>query len=289
MKNKILFGIIGFLLLLYVFSFIKPKDNRKSITSALVNNKNVESIKSFILTEDDQQLIIEKLGDCWFVNQNLACDTIKINRFIDNLVSIRKMYKLSDKKTDYLSYGLSDNDAFSVKYNFGENKQEEILFGKEDFSGTSKYLKTTKSDTVFEIDNSLNVYLSTSASSWYDPLIVSQNILGKIKAESIQRIRIENNGNSQIKDQSWTNWNENVNKLLELRHGGERITQNKSQDLQLILELGNKNQIEIIIYNTDFEGEYNVEVKYYETSGKSYETKQKISLWTYNKIKEIML
>ena len=56
------------------------------------------------------------------------------------------------------------------------------------------------------------------------------------------------------------------------------------------LETGNLCQIEIDIFATETDEEYTVRIKFYsELSQKEFSYCTAISLWTYNKIKEIML
>ena len=93
------------------------------------------------------------------------------------------------------------------------------------------------------------------------------------------------------KSNSDENWYESVNKLLDLRHGGQIIYDEfENLELSLKIELGNKNSILLEFYRTENESEINLKAVYFENlKNQKYETAVKISSWTYNKIKEIML
>ena len=143
---------------------------------------------------------------------------------------------------------------------------------------------TGESTQVYEIDDSMDSYLTTSIQSWTEPYIISRQIV----STDIQTI----NRKADI---------ENKEKLLELRHGGLPelseltaliINENQNPETELAIENGDKSRILLEIYKSvNDETSYIIKADYYKPDSKSafYTSWLKISSWTYNKIKEITL
>lgn len=290
-QDKILYAITTVLFVLFILSFTKTgssADKRETIKTALVNPKYENSISKFELSDDKTSITLTKQKDYWVITQDnntyqLPVSGEKVNRFIKSLTTVQNMYKLSDKINKNSAFGLTDNSTFHLKYYF-ENGFHQLYFGNQDFSMNYRYLMTDKNTIIYEIDSSIDSFLSTSVQNWSEPFIISQEVFGKLSEKDIQRAFFINDN----KTSSFTD----ISKLLDLRHGGIPEQQKLvNADSKIILELGNKNEIELNIFETVPESEYTVKAVY-----KSYNSKvadqifySKISLWTYNKIKEITL
>ena len=299
-KNRILLIITAILTIFYGLSFVKTssKDKREKIRTSLVNPKYKDSITSFELSDASGSIKIIKKGTFWTV-ENLPASSERIANLIENLIKIRNLYKISDKITQNSSFGLTNGTEFHLRYSTDQDFHE-LVFGNQDFSLSSRYLMTEKSTKVYEIDSSLDNYLSTSVQSWSEPYLISHVAAGNIKAEDIQTVSIIENQNNEKGSQKLTKItdNQSIAKLFDLRHGGsvsneeaESISQNIPQ-LILTFELGNKKSIILKIYETENQNETNYIVisEYKNASGYTdYKSFSKISGWTYNKIKETIL
>lgn len=291
-NNKILIIIASILIILYVLSFTRActsKDDREKIKTSLVNQKYKDSITSFELQDSAGEIKITNKGDFWTVG-TLPASEQRMQAFINNLTTIRNLYKISDKINKNSTLGLTTGTEFHLKYSTADTFHE-LIFGNQDFSLSSRYMMTEKSTQVYEIDSSLDTYLTTSMQSWAEPLIISQLVFGKITPQDIQRTTVINqNHHSEISDPQ---------KLLDLRHGGipgeeellSILQTNQTSDTTITLELGNKNEIELKIYPAKNSSEFIVMTEYHKQKGDTpyYTSVSKISSWTYNKIKEITL
>ena len=285
-NSKILIALTAFLTILYVLSFTKSctsKDHRDKVKTALVNQKYKDSITSFELSDATGNLTLKYNGSFWTAG-TLPASAERIQKLAENLTTVRNLYKISDKITDKSAFGLTSGTEFHLRY-YTNDTFHELIFGNQDFSLSSRYLMTEKSTQVYEIDTSLDTYLTTSIQNWAEPYIISQTVLGKIKPQDVQR--------TQVND---------VEKLLELRHGGtpdeaELLSilndseKSKTPDTTITLELGNKNEIELTIYKSTNENDFIVRTQYKKQKGDQtiYTSYSKISAWTYSKIKEITL
>lgn len=307
--NQWLFCIICLLTLTYIFSFTFKKvsyDKRKLVKTELINEKNTYSIQSFKIIQDNKELTITRLDDIWVALQEetgnyIPCDLKTVNTFIKDMTTLRNVYKLSDNlDPKNNNYGFFDANATKIIYTLENSQRYELLFGKQDFSFSSRYFMTGKSLAVYEMDNSLDKYLSASIQVWSDPYLVSKTILQEVSYKDIQRILVSYTDEEkpevknfktispQTKDFDYI-----AQKLMDLRHGGFSIqsVENDTIEFKLKLEFGNKWEAELSFYNTqDQDNDYNVIAEYYIPQiNKSYKFVTKVSTWTYKKIKSMVL
>lgn len=299
LNRKILYIATIFLAILYVFSFTKScssKDRRKLIKTALVNPKYKNSISEFELYKGNSKLTIKKTDNFWTIKSSqeilqknndiyqLPASDEKMKNFINTLTGIVNMYKISDDINKGSAFGLSDFESFHIKYHIKDGEAHELIFGKHDFSQTSRFFMTDKNTAVYETNLNFDSFLTTSIQSWAEPFIISQEVFGKIKPEDIVQ------QTPKITD---------LQKFLELRHGGfpSHYQSSDNPDTAIIMELGNKKRIVLNIFKTDSQQEYIVKVQYFSATREGslsndnafYTSHYKISYWTYNKIKEITL
>ena len=304
-NNKILIIAAIILTLLYILSFTRTfsQDKRKLVKSALVNNKYSSKISSFQIISGNNSINlnkkISKNKEIWFIqnqdNENiLPADSKIVENFIQKLCEVQDMYKISAKINKNNSYGILEDNAFHIFYKTDDNQeQNEIIFGNHDFTKTMRYIMSGKNTTVYQISNNLDSFLNTNLQYWCEPYIISK--IYDITPETIQKIKVvENEISKIITKESSKNQNKDfvslTSRMLELRHGGPviggqvniaQIQEQKSQ-MQLQIENGDKTNIKLLFY--PYEEDYCVNCIYPEFS-----TLLKISKWTYNKYKEIML
>ena len=295
--NAYLTVICILLAALYSFSFfVKPTvDKRKSVKTALLNPKYKNEISQIQIHDSSSQLFLQKNKDVWeivdFENPfvKLPADSKRINKMIDDFSQVIGAVQVSVKvdKSDSLTaqnFGFDDR-AVEIDFFAGGESAGEIVFGKNDFTQTKRYIKTHSSNFAYEIEDFASIYLTTSIQSWSESGLISQQVLGNIKADDIQRIiadgRTFTNSDSLYK--------EYVSKLLELRHGGINLNEQFNTEnsvYKIKLELGNKNNIDIFVYRTSREGNYLVQLNYlnFKTNELSvyYES---ISEWTFSRLK----
>ena len=314
MKKKLIASsvIIFILLVTYIASFFKSTDKRKAINTTLLNTKYLPVINELDILQGGKAVQIVKKNGIWFLNDasgSIPVEEKRVDDFLKELSKTRTAYKISGKangtggeKQKLDSYGLTDGSELVLRYYFDETQGSssgsgsfyELIFGNHDFSGTSRFFMTGKAATVYEIDSSLDKYLSTSPQIWYDPYIVSKAIQKKLSYRDIQRIKVDFEGKTSILTTKTEDFAEKTSKLLELRHGGLIEYESFiSPQVTITLEKGDTSHIMLRIYQTAKDSEFNVEVEHSGGIGSekagSITVRSKISLWTYNKIKEIML
>lgn len=295
--NIILIATSIVLFFTYILSFtnFSSTDKRKLVKTALVNNKYIDSINRFELSQGEQKITLSKEkaggGDVWFIlaennTKILPADKELVNNFLFKLTKVINMYKISDKISQNNSFGLTDSSTFCLKYYFSDSEFQQIYFGNLDFSNSFRYLMSGKTTTVYQVENTIDTFLNTKNQFWAEPNIISKQIID-ISPESIQKITLSSSNNSKTYNSNAENFYQKSYDLLNLRHGGIPSTfktQNTTPTLTINLENGDKTSLNInfIIQdeNITLETTYNLNTK----KIKNY---SKISKWTYNQILKI--
>ena len=303
--SKLLIGLTAFLTILYFLSFTKScssSDKREKVKTALVNQKYRDSISYITLQDATGSLELNNYKGFWSLSRlsdytssqfqdtpSIPVSQERMENFLNELSSIRNLYKISDKINKNSSLGLTNGTEFHISYaiptsNGDQDSFRELIFGNQDFSLSSRYMMTGESTQVYEIDASMDTYLTSSIQSWTEPYIISRQIV----STDIQTI----NRKADI---------ENKEKLLELRHGGLPelselhvliTSRNQNPETVLKIENGDKSHILLEIYKSpDDDTSYIIKADYFKQDSKTafYTAWLKISSWTYNKIKEITL
>lgn len=306
LKNKFLYAAVIILTFTYILSFCNAnRDKREKMQTALINPNYKEKITFFEFYDgDNQKIFLIKNNNFWEIQkkygnfiQKMPANSQKINEFLDAAVKIVNMYKISDTYEEDNSFMILIPGFIQLKYGF-ENNCYEVFFGGNDFSLSSRYFMTGKSTSIYEISDYLDKFLTVSVQFWAEPLLISSEIFGKINVQDIQR------SYAKMNDKILTITD--LQKLLDLRHGGfyeisvdenaENQNLNETTKLkskaelsELFLELGNKNTIKLEFFQEKEDSQIKVKSYYSTSDKKEFIFNSKISLWTYNKIKEIIL
>lgn len=296
--NIILSFAAAVLAVLFIASFFKTTDRTKkdSVKSAVINEKYKEKITSFSISsesENDENGKIEIVKNdelngfggadiLWTIQKNgvsIPAEQKTVSSFLNELIKIRNMYKISDKISENLSF-FSEKTTLRYFYSAESADFFDVIFGGHDFSGNQRYLMSGRFSGIYETDTSLDVYLNSSVQFWSEPYIISRQVLGNIKNDDIQGFYVKKEGEKVFSKSDFPE------KLLELRHGGiaEKLPQKEDESvLELKIELGNKKSIEYKIFKTGNDS-FSVLADY-----GIYTACYKISSWTYKSMSEMML
>jgi len=297
--NLILTIVAVVLLFSAVFSSISnsKSDKRKKTSTALLNPKNVSNVHKIDIINIDGTVNLEKQKDFWLIKSSdsdyvIPANSSYISTFLKDLSHIVDLYEITGLTVKNNNNFFPVEQTTCIKYFYNDSDFTTLYFGSYDFSQSYRYFRSEKNTKVYEINTELDKYLQTAFQVWTEPNLISQNVLGKIDKADIQRVVSISKDLSlnKVLTSSSSDFETRKYNLLELRHGGKASEQKLDSDkieLKLTLELGNKNEITMNFYKIDDSKEdyYIVEEKYNQYQTYYY----KISLWTYNKIKEIIL
>lgn len=299
-KINLILTVAAFILfLIFLLSAINngKSDKRKKNSTALLNPKNTSKVYKIELINIEGKVVLEKQKDFWIIDSSdsdykIPANSSYIFNFLNDLSHIVDLYKITEINSKNTNDFFPVHQTTCVKYFYNESDFTTLYFGSYDFSQSYRYFRTEKNTNVYEINTELDKYLQTSFQVWAEPNLISQNVSGKIKKEDIQRIvSVSKDLNlNKVLTSTTDDFETKKFNLLELRHGGKTDIQNlddEKVELKLTLELGNKSEIQMKFYDLSSPKEefYIVEEKYNQYDTYYY----KISGWTYNKIKEIIL
>ena len=177
---------------LYVISFTRSfssADKREKVKTALVNQKYKDSINSILLQDTSGCIELSLDQGFWNIRSltqetsSLPASKERVNNLLEELIKVRNLYKISDKINKNSSLGLTNGTEFHIRYTYNSENSDkgsfrELIFGNQDFSLSSRYMMTEKSTAVYEIDSSLDTFLTTSIQNWTEPFIISNTTDG---------------------------------------------------------------------------------------------------------------
>lgn len=283
--NLILWSLVIFSVFILLFSLIFSDKNtsRKGVKTALLNNKYKDSLNEISISDNKDCVELKKINDMWFVinnNNKLPADSVKTEKFIGELLTLRNIYKISTSK-NLNQFGLNSESSCIITYKTNENETK-LYFGNHDFSQSFRFFKTEKNLNIYEIDTKLDVYLNSSVQNWTEPYLISKVINKDFSSDNVMRVFIQSDSGSKVYSDSNSEY---VQKLSELRHTGFITNESKNKTATVKIELGNKESLLIEIFSTEEDSEFNCYVSYYNSDNNLYlKTGQKISSWTYNKL-----
>ena len=277
----VFFAITEFLYLVIFSKTGEKKRHQQEIQ--LLHEADISNIDGIIIQGNNQGIILQRTNDMWLLTDMsnpgscIPADTQRLAKFFVNLVSKHTMTKAGKKDSEIINtYGLDETNGTVISIFKDGTEYQRLYFGSTDFSQSRRYFTTLELNSVFLFDSSFENYLTTSIQSWSDPYIISK----QLKDEVFQM------GDPQS----------DYTKLFELRHGGiaETTLQTMEPELSFTIQMGDKSTISLeisqIITSLDSATEYAVKTTFDSPRlSKTFSYTTKISLWTYNKIKEIML
>ena len=236
MKNldKILIKFLILSLILFVFSLFFSKNGKntpKAIDSAILNPRHSSEISQIEINVPYQEvgsIIFKKQGDFWLLEKDLPsgekiisqADSAIIESFIKNSSKIRKLYKVSDKSSDYESFSVSENSGITVSFTGNNSKMyTKVHFGHSDSLKNRIYFRSDSSKITYECENDFQQYLTTETNYWSEGKIIPEiknpvQITVKMNESSIAQ-------SSKMKrlDEKSSGFASKSNTLLSLRHG----------------------------------------------------------------------
>ncbi len=236
MKNldKILIKFLILSLILFVFSLFFSKNGKntpKAIDSAILNPRHSSEISQIEINVPYQEggsIILKKQGDFWLLEKDLAsgekiisqADSAIIESFIKKTSEIRKLYKVSDKSSDYESFSVSENSGITVLFLGNSNKlYTKVHFGHSDSLKNRIYFRSEASKVIYECENDFQQYLTAETNYWSEGKIIPEiknpvQITVKMNESSIAQ-------SSKMKrlDEKSPEFVSKSNTLLSLRHG----------------------------------------------------------------------
>ena len=312
-KLTVLYTAVFILLILYILSFtvFSSSASQKRIRQQiqLLHEADISSIDQIAIQNNSSYILLTRKNNMWLASANfeyenfLPADTEVLQKFFVSLISQHNMIKAGKKEIENMT-GINQQNAVTISLVKNGELYQNLYFGELNFSQSERYFTTDELNSIFLIDTSFDSYLTTSSQYWCDPYLISEQLKNSVfQMGDIQSLTLTYNEEDKPRNikrtPSWENWNAASQKLLELRHGGFAPLEEISviDELSLIpvmsleFEMGDKSVINQNFYlSQSVENEYLVKTTFSSPrSSEDFTCYSKISLWTYNKIKEMIL
>lgn len=275
-RNFVLIIInIALLAIACIGSFIIPSKNTFSVQkSVLLNTKYRDNVNylEFRNPQNLNPLIIRKSNDIWYGEYDLLgegdllvfpIDNKLITQFIDNISTIKNLYKVSESFSTFDSFGLTDNNAFNIKIGHDSvddimNIYSDLYFGINDFTQTNIFLRTNKK-TIYKTKDDLSSYFNINPEFWVDHELFPDYL--SITNNLIQKISIKYSDHTDLLEPNDDKFNTILTRFLGLR--GASINCNSvledNQNIKLFCEITLEDSLTeygMNIYSTENENQF---------------------------------
>lgn len=168
-------------------------------------------------------------------------DPVVMGEFLSAMEEVRSLTVVSRKQDNLASFGLGEGQGVRASFGLSDGTTvSQILFGDRNYSGHRIYLKTPDSP-VYQGQDQFYPWLTTSAKSWADMALVSQQLLGISGGAQVQRLTMgcasKDGGFSQlVLAPTQEDFSSKVSRLLSLR-GGSLIHPQVAEGRPLLAEI----------------------------------------------------
>ncbi|MCR4821692.1 MAG: hypothetical protein K5873_02330 [Treponema sp.] len=308
-KDRILNIILLSSFFIFILSIIfknGEKSAPKSIDSAILNPKNIESVNLIELSHSRQgkasSIFLKKQGDFWLFYGEEGKETVTfadskmVKSLIENSSQIRKIYPISAKREDFFSLGIEEGQTFTLNFLESEGKiLTKVNFGKTDSLKNRIYFSSCLESMAYECQDSFSQFLTLDSAYWAE---------GQIFPEIKNSTAITFTENNKVfsLDEKSQNFSSKNQSLLSLRHGktfnSEKI-KGMVKKTSLTIQDGNGRISRLDFYQSSANEEESS--YYYIKSIKAGENESQentfalysenacyeLSLWTYGKIQSL--
>ncbi len=188
--------VVLLMLLILSLVFSTGKNVPVSMESALLNPKYTDDVCVIEITDcsssDKDKVVMTRRGSFWTGTSSISdytmawpCDTQTVNNFILSNSKIEKMNKVGENSRSWKRLGVDESNCILVSmYNDSGTILSSIYYGKSDPLTQKVAFRTWRDDSVYEVTDSILVFIKTEESFWADPFVYPQCITGLSRRES---------------------------------------------------------------------------------------------------------
>ena len=213
-KNRLIFllSLIAALVLLYAGSVIFNSDigGARSNSFVWLDSKVAAKAVRIVINRAGDEITITKQNNQWFVSYNGDLFPARQTRLEDFLSIFTKRAAWpvrSSGASTHTRFGLDEQEASKITV-YGENTALlSLLIGDNDVTGREAYFRKAGENTVRSGDISVRTFLNSPVTSWFNLRLVSENDGGQIEVDSVQRLSVFNNAQTQVfsrRGRAWT-------------------------------------------------------------------------------------
>ena len=211
-RLKFLLSLIAALLLLYAGSFIFSSEisNTRSASYTWLDEKHSAVIDRIVIKSETQDIELVKQDQQWFLlyEQELyPARKLRIDDFLGIFTQRNAWPVRSTNSSSHANFGLQAHNASRVIFYGGPSAHLDILAGNYDSSGREVYVRKYTQDEVRSGDNRVRTYISNPVTSWFNLRLFPESENGGLRADSVQRLTVNLEGETQIFSRNNRTWN----------------------------------------------------------------------------------
>lgn len=204
-ESKILFGFYVldiFLLLVLALTFIPSLFGKKTyVESSVLNPKYVSEVSKIEVSIPEsgnrKNILMENDGGIWLgkcsvddYSSVFPCDENTVKNLISVSSTVSKMFIKANSENHWKDLCVDDENAARIMF-FGKdgNVLSELYFGVQDSMTNRIAVRSVASKVVYDMNDSIDTYLTASESFWVDPFLFPQCITGYSRNKSEDSLR----------------------------------------------------------------------------------------------------
>ncbi len=210
----------------------------------------------------------------------------KVNELITNASTPVLAQVVSNSLHNHSDYEVQENSTrkrevlFSSNNNIHREDYSRLFFGRTDFTGTKRFVRSSQNSTVYAVNDDYYSFLNTAPSSWIDPFLIANLLKEGRLDEQIAEIKYTTNNSEVSLVRGDVVFEDAVGTAISLQSSVVVDVQDIHKNnyiASIIIKYEDSHSIELQIYQTD------------ETYIVSPKTQQlsyglEISSWTYERL-----
>ncbi len=184
MRTKTLL-IIGVLFVVLFLAWGWSKWHQADVSANDLNKLGIDkqiitAIDKIIIKRDDQQLILEKKGQEWYLEDRLVSAN-KVKKILAEMENWQLEGPVAKQPASHERLGVKD--GLRVEYWQGEKEEFSLLIGKQAQLPASTYIRRVGQNEVYVVDVYLPPHFALSPNYWWDKTVV------QIKRDLVEKIK----------------------------------------------------------------------------------------------------
>ncbi len=183
-KTLLIIGILFIVLLLGWgwFRWHSPDNSINNLSKLGISKQTIEAIDKIIIKRDNQQLILEKKDQQWYLDGRLVSAS-KVKKILTEMEDWRLEGPIAKQPASHERLGVKD--GLQADYWQGEKKKFSLLIGKQAQLPASTYIRRADQNEVYVVDVYLSPYFALSSNYWWDKTVI------QLKREAVKKIKFD--------------------------------------------------------------------------------------------------
>jgi hypothetical protein len=205
----ILVVLISILALIYTAShiFSPERRNSRSASHIWLDPKLAGKITGIVIGTEFQTVELMSNNNQWFVSHNgklYPAKKVRIEDFI-SVFTTRALWPVrSSAVSSHERFGLDGASRVTIH---GVNSiLLDLLLGDYDNTGREIYIREAANNEVRSGDSGIVSYISAPVNNWYNLRLLPESENGELDIDSVQRLTVYNDGETQVFSRSNRNW-----------------------------------------------------------------------------------